>query len=106
MHASVTLLDILQSLEQLSFNGSHYHKDLALNIQFTPKQKFLYNQLTAAGAKKAMQRKLLGSLEPFRVREQPRRRSQEDILTLAIPTELAFSSGMPWFVLSPRSQMP
>lgn len=27
-------------------------------------------------------------------------------LTLAMPTELAFNSVMPWFVLSPRSHMP
>lgn len=27
-------------------------------------------------------------------------------LTLAMPTELAFSSVMPWFVLSPRSHIP
>lgn len=32
--------------------------------------------------------------------------SECELGTLAIPTELALSSGMPWLVLSPRSHIP
>lgn len=42
----------------------------------------------------------------FTVSEELRPVPAPFLLTLAMPTELTFSSAIPWFVLSPRSHIP